>query len=157
MMRRVLVGLARVAGVLIYIGCGSDSQRDESTGTRPDNSVASAGAAGPDAGDSAIVLPCTEEEWSRGCELGCPFEPADIDCVTACLNLSTVCEANCPPCMGMTLDPETCMVGCTRYRELECFNRLLGCFQTSTTCEAQSSCADSKRSVPRPSGRAGSK
>jgi hypothetical protein len=96
------------------------------------------------AGIDAEALPCTNAEWTQNCGTKCSFDAASIDCTTACRNLTAVCEAGCPSCMGMNLDQPSCMTGCATYKRITCFNRLLGCFTSNDTCDSVTMCANAR-------------
>ena len=148
-MRRRLLGFIRVVSVFACLACTKSSQREESVEMEPDEgttAVDASAAAGDEApSESEAVIPCSAAEWTQQCGSNCPFEPSEVDCAAACMNLSVVCGSGCPACMGMNLDRATCMAGCAQYRGVTCFNRLLGCFVTNTTCESESSCANANR------------
>jgi hypothetical protein len=44
--------------------------------------------------------------------------------------------------MGVSLDTASCLAGCALYKGVTCYNRLLGCFVSNSTCEAVTVCAN---------------
>ncbi|HEX7477836.1 MAG TPA: hypothetical protein VF331_08515 [Polyangiales bacterium] len=113
------------------------------SGGAADGGVDGGAAAGSGSdGGSGAAIPCTDAEWTAQCGSSCPFAPTQIDCAAACKNLPSVCTANCPQCAGVSLDTASCMAGCALYKGVTCYNRLLGCFVSNSTCETVTACAN---------------
>lgn len=131
------------SGATATAGTGSAKAGSGGSGGAADGGVDGGAAAGSGSdGGSGAAIPCTDAEWTAQCGSSCPFAPTQIDCAAACKNLPSVCTANCPQCAGVSLDTASCMAGCALYKGVTCYNRLLGCFVSNSTCETVTACAN---------------
>lgn len=146
----LLLGLS-IPFVLNLGACGGDDD-DDDDGTTTASGTATAtttgtgsgtatGTGGTGGGGSGL---CDGTNATQPCAPDCVFDPASIDCTTACANVASICANNdCDAqCTGMEQDPTLCAAGCEGTKTLNCTNLVFGCYATNTTCTDVGTCVD---------------
>jgi len=113
-------------------GAGGSTSTSTSTSTTSSSGTSSSGGTGHCASDIAATM----------CNNDCAFDPASIDCTTACANIAIVCGDNgcTDQCTGMESDPTLCNAACEGTKNMHCTNLAFGCYASSSDCETVGTC-----------------
>jgi hypothetical protein len=143
----LLVGLS-IPLALSFGACGGDDDDDDdaTTTTGTPTATTTTGTTTGTGGSTGGGL-CDPAVAATPCGAACAFDPATIDCTTACSNVASICSNNdCDAqCTGMEQDPTTCGAACEGTKTLSCTNLVFGCYATNTTCTDVGTCVDAER------------
>jgi hypothetical protein len=71
----------------------------------------------------------------------CSFDPAEVDCTTACAKVIAVCDGACgePFCVSVITE-ELCLMACETEKTFSCGNATFGCYTVNDSCDSIAMC-----------------
>lgn len=78
----------------------------------------------------------------QACGTACAFDPATIDCATACDHLASICAAGAcgTLCTPLSQDLSACTTDCEAHKTEHCTNQAYGCDAEATDCPGLEGC-----------------
>jgi hypothetical protein len=71
----------------------------------------------------------------------CSFDPAEVDCNTACARVIAVCDGACgEPFCDSVITTELCLTTCELEKTFSCGNATFGCYTLNDSCDSIAMC-----------------
>ena len=136
-MRLFCVGL-----LVLSLGCGESATgaggSAGSGGTAGIGGGAGGGGGGFEgcgdvAGQCLPTMPCSATT--------CSFDPAEVDCATACARVIAVCDGACGEAFcDSVITEELCLMTCDLEKTFSCGNATFGCYTLNDSCDSIAMC-----------------
>jgi len=71
----------------------------------------------------------------------CSFDPAEVDCATACARVIAVCDGACGEAFcDSVITEELCLMTCDLEKTFSCANATFGCYTLNDSCDSIAMC-----------------
>jgi hypothetical protein len=71
----------------------------------------------------------------------CSFDPAEVDCATACARVIAVCDGACGEAFcDSVITEELCLMTCDLEKTFSCGNATFGCYTLNDSCDSIAMC-----------------